>query len=179
MTSAAPQHFACDAMLGGLARWLRAAGHDAAWTYGIEDRALVESARREARTILTSDEPLARAIGAAGLPSPSGKDAPRPPLGEGPYPPALFVPRGLSKYEQLRHVLRSLRIPLLPARCMTCGGSLRAVERGEAAAEAPALTLLRVESFWRCAACGKLFWEGTHWEKIRLRLLEAAGPGTV
>ena len=30
--------FACDAMLGGLARWLRAAGYDASWEHGIDDR---------------------------------------------------------------------------------------------------------------------------------------------
>ena len=34
----------CDAMLGGLARWLRAAGYDAGFAYGIEDRALVRRA---------------------------------------------------------------------------------------------------------------------------------------
>ena len=28
--------FACDAMLGGLARWLRAAGYDATWQEGID-----------------------------------------------------------------------------------------------------------------------------------------------
>lgn len=37
MGSTDPPRFACDAMLGGLARWLRAAGYDATWTYGIED----------------------------------------------------------------------------------------------------------------------------------------------
>jgi len=29
--------FFCDAMLGGLARWLRAAGYDAEYEYGIDD----------------------------------------------------------------------------------------------------------------------------------------------
>ena len=34
---APPLRFFCDAMLGGLARWLRAMGYDAAFEYGIDD----------------------------------------------------------------------------------------------------------------------------------------------
>ena len=47
--------FACDAMLGGLARWLRAAGYDTSWHHGIEDRDLVRLAGEQGRTLLTSD----------------------------------------------------------------------------------------------------------------------------
>ena len=37
--------FACDVMLGGLARWLRAAGYDAVWSNTIEDWDLVRLAQ--------------------------------------------------------------------------------------------------------------------------------------
>jgi uncharacterized protein with PIN domain len=50
-----PPRFACDAMLGGLARWLRAAGYDASWHDGIDDGELIRLARREGRTVLSSD----------------------------------------------------------------------------------------------------------------------------
>jgi hypothetical protein len=160
-------------MLGGLARWLRAAGHDATWIYGIEDQALVDLASREGRTLLTSDAPLARAISAAGL-RPEDHRAPRAPI-SGPLPTSLFIPRGLKKQEQLRHVLRSLAIPVLPPRCMPCGGPLVEVPREAAAAEAPPRSFRYSERFWRCGLCGKLFWEGSHWETIRSRLAEAAG----
>ena len=43
--------FACDAMLGGLARWLRAAGYDASWHGGVADPELVRIARRHGRTV--------------------------------------------------------------------------------------------------------------------------------
>src|SRR5262249_16234496 len=46
--------FACDAMLGGFARWLRAAGYDAAWQAAGSDRDLIDFARREGPTLLTS-----------------------------------------------------------------------------------------------------------------------------
>ena len=63
--------FACDAMLGGLARWLRAAGYDASWHDGIEDRAaLVRLARAEGQTVLSSDDDI------FGLPSSATASSP-------------------------------------------------------------------------------------------------------
>ena len=43
--SSSVPRLACDAMLGGLARWLRAAGHDTFWQEGIDDGALIHLAR--------------------------------------------------------------------------------------------------------------------------------------
>src|SRR5256885_13899451 len=40
----APLLFFCDAGLGGLARWLRAAGHDARWQPDIDDDELLDQA---------------------------------------------------------------------------------------------------------------------------------------
>ncbi len=171
-----PARLACDAMLGGLARWLRAAGHDASWIYGIEDRALVDFARREGRIVLSSDEPLCRALLAAGLPRTASREATRPPIGGGPFPEALFVPRGLPKIEGLRHVLRSLSLSLLEPRCMPCGGSLREVSAESVLDEAPPRTLERVRRFDRCTECGKLFWKGTHWERISAGLSKCSAP---
>src|SRR5205085_4482474 len=53
--TATPPRFACDAMLGYLARWLRAAGYDAFWQEGIDDAELVRLARREGRYLLSCD----------------------------------------------------------------------------------------------------------------------------
>src|SRR5262245_41792778 len=40
-----PARFFCDAGLGGLARWLRAAGYEAFWVDGIDDDVLLQEAR--------------------------------------------------------------------------------------------------------------------------------------
>ena len=53
-----PACFFCDAGLGGLARWLRAAGHDAKWEAGIDDDILLQKARKTSATILTTDSML-------------------------------------------------------------------------------------------------------------------------
>src|SRR5689334_19513497 len=52
--------FACDAMFGGLARWLRAAGYDASWRADIDDWELVRLAQREGRILLTADTGIFR-----------------------------------------------------------------------------------------------------------------------
>src|SRR5438105_4296987 len=47
--------FWCDSGLGGLARWLRAAGYDCFWHPQIDDDDLLSRARGESRTLLTTD----------------------------------------------------------------------------------------------------------------------------
>jgi len=145
--------FLCDAMLGGLARWLRAAGYDAEFEYGIDDGELIRRARQGGRTILSSDGPLlARKV-----------------IRNGDVV-ALFVPRQLSKLDALRFVLRELKLALQPPRCMACGGELAEVPKHAVAGEAPPLAFRNCERFFRCVRCGKLLWHGTHWQKITRRL---------
>jgi len=149
--------FACDAMLGGLARWLRAAGYDASWHDGIADPELVRLSRAEGRTVLSSDgDVFAFAVVRDGL------------------VPALFVPRGLSVQAQLAHVLCGLGLPLREPRCMACGGELAELTREEASGRVPPRSLARHGRFWECVRCGKAFWHGTHWERIAERLRQAA-----
>src|SRR5213592_1517968 len=102
MPDAAPR-FACDAMLGGLARWLRAAGYDASWHPGIDDWGLIRTARKEGRFLLTSDTGIFR-IGI---------------VRDGELP-ALLIPHGMGKKEQLRFVFQQLQLPIRKPRCMAC-----------------------------------------------------------
>ncbi|MHC4562322.1 MAG: Mut7-C RNAse domain-containing protein [Planctomycetota bacterium] len=145
--------FFCDAMLGGLARWLRAIGYDAAFEYGIDDARLIERGQTEGRVILSSDGPLfERNVIKSGEVT------------------ALYVPQQLTRLEQLRFVVEQLKLPRLPARCMACGGELNEVPKHTVMAEAPPLAYRNCDQFWRCAECDKLLWHGTHWQKIELKL---------
>jgi uncharacterized protein len=147
--------FICDAMLGGLARWLRAAGYDARFEYGIDDRDLVEQARQTGRILLSSDGPMFE----------------RNVLKNGTIR-SLYIPQQLGKLQQLVFVLRELRLPMLDPRCMACGGELAEVPKHDVMGEAPPLTFRRCEQFWRCTRCQKLLWHGTHWQRITKRLQE-------
>jgi uncharacterized protein with PIN domain len=148
-----PPAFFCDAMLGGLARWLRAAGYDAAFEYAIDDAELIHRARAGGRVLLSCDGPMFR----------------RNVIRRGEVR-ALRVPQQLDNLDALRFVLKELSLPLRSPRCMACGGELREVPKHTVIDEAPPLAFRRCEQFWRCRRCGKLLWHGTHWQKVTRRL---------
>lgn len=152
--------FLCDAMLGGLARWLRAAGYDAEFVHGIDDRRLIQRARQTQATLLSSDGRLFERN-----------------VVKSKQVRALFIPRELTKHQQLAFVLAGLQRPVRPMpRCMACGGKLVVVEKACVRDEVPAKAYAACEEFWRCGRCGKLLWRGTHWRKISAAL-ETARAG--
>ncbi len=149
--------FLCDEMLGGLARWLRAAGYDAALARGIDDGALIARAAREGLVILSSDGGIfERTIVKTGT------------------VPALQVPRGMAPVDQLTFVLARFGLAMREPRCMACGGALDEVAKHTVASEAPPCSFAAFERFWRCARCTRLYWRGSHWERIE-RILARAG----
>jgi|YelNatPaOPRAMG01_1025707.scaffolds.fasta_scaffold02797_3 uncharacterized protein with PIN domain len=145
--------FICDAGLGGLARWLRAAGYPAIWRPQWDDAALLEEARRTGATLLTTDSLLME----------------RRLLRDGVIP-ALWLPPTLRPAGQLQQVLRQLRLPLRPARCMSCGGALRPADKQAVQDRIPPRTYRWRDHYFECEDCGKLFWHGTHWERIQQQL---------
>lgn len=145
--------FACDSMLKGLTRWLRAGGYDAWWAYGIEDDVLIELTRKEGRVLLTSDSGLMR----------------RPPVA-GRAVPALYIPRQLSVGKQVEYVFNRFRLKRRAPRCMKCGGVLAWIPKAAVRREAPPRTYCWLDDFYRCLRCGQLFWKGTHWMNISGKL---------
>lgn len=141
---------ACDAMCGGVARWLRVLGVDASYTAGIDDGDLVQHALAEGRIVLSSDGKLfERRLFTTGEVR------------------GLRLPVGLKLQEQLRFVVRELAIvPAFP-HCTLCNGVLEAVSRAEVSDVVPARSLIWATEFFRCLACQHIFWEGTHWLRIR------------
>jgi len=147
--------FFCDAMLGGLARWLRAVGYDAEFRHGIDDSVIVTEALETGRILLSSDGPMFE----------------RKVIRNGQLK-ALFIPRQLSRTEQLAYVVDQLTLTRRPARCMACGGELRELPKHSVSAEAPPLAYRSCDKFFRCTRCDKLLWRGTHWRTIDTRLNE-------
>jgi uncharacterized protein with PIN domain len=145
--------FLCDAGLGGLARWLRAAGYASHWVPHIDDDELLREARRKAATLLTTDSLLMR----------------RGVLRDG-LIPALWVPPTMKKLDQLVFVLRELCLPRLDPRCMSCGGKLRRVDKESVRERIPPKTYRWRDEYFVCDDCGKLYWHGTHWADIAERL---------
>jgi hypothetical protein len=152
-----PPRFLCDAMLGGLARWLRAAGYDAAFAAGIDDGDLVRRAAAEGSVVLSSD----------------GGIFDRNVVRRGDVR-ALFVPRATPPVEQLAFVLRELRLAPRESRCMACGGALDETPKDAVEAEVPPRAYAGHERFWRCRGCARVFWRGTHYRRISVAVDAAA-----
>jgi len=154
----------CDAMLGGLARWLRAAGYDAWFDVHARDGELVRRALEEHRWLLTSDSGILERFA----------------VSEG-LVRCVFVPPGLSTIQQLSHVMRALDLKLRDSRCMDCGGELIEAAAVEVEGQVPKRVQDLGVRFYRCAGCAKVYWRGTHWESIQERLrhaMQLAGTGT-
>jgi len=148
--------FLCDAMLGGLARWLRAAGYSAEFDVHAPDGALVRRALAEDKVLLTSDEGIMERWAVE-----TGKVR------------VVFVPRGKSLVEQLAYVIGQLGLTLKMPRCMACNGGLQSVELAEVADRVPPKVRATCREFFRCRSCGKVLWYGTHWSDIQRRLARA------
>ncbi len=144
--------FLADAMLGGLARWLRVLGLDAAFDPTLDDPELVERGLAEGRTILTRDARLVLRKRARNH---------------------LFI-RSEVVDEQVLQVLGELGIEPrsqdLFSRCLRCNVPLEALDPEAAAREVPAYVARTQERFRRCPRCGRVFWRATHAERMRRRL---------
>lgn len=144
--------FAADAMLGSLARKLRALGFDTTYYRSGEDSGLLEAARLGGRTILTSDRQLAAAAPSKGVMA------------------VLLSQR--SDGARAAAVAREFRkkgVPLVRGSplCSVCGGELEPLGRREARGKVPPAVERRHRLFYWCAACGKMYWRGGHWKKLR------------
>jgi uncharacterized protein len=157
-----PGVFWCDAGLGGLARWLRGAGYDAAWRADIDDDELLLEARNISATILTTDSLLMerRVL----------RDRLLPAFW---LPPTLGVPR------QLALVFREFGLIPREPRCMSCGGELRRVDKAALLDRIPPKTYRWLKDYFVCGRCNKLFWRGTHWLRIERELRTVAGTLTL
>jgi uncharacterized protein with PIN domain len=142
-------------MLGGLAKWLRAAGYDAFYAKegtDVSDRTLTAKALHEGRVLLTSD----------------GGFLERKPVRDGSVG-CLLVPH-LPLEDQLRFVVERFELVRRESRCMACGGVSETVAREAVEDLVPPGVLRDHESFFLCQNCDRVFWHGSHWQRMSARL---------
>ncbi|MBI5619320.1 MAG: Mut7-C ubiquitin/RNAse domain-containing protein [Gammaproteobacteria bacterium] len=147
--------FLADAHLAGLARRLRMAGFDTVVADAEADAALVRRAVAEGRILLTRDLEL---------------------LKHRELTHGLYV-RAMKPLEQFREVL--LRLDLAASmrpftRCTVCNGAVDDVEAAAVADRVPDAVRARHARFARCGGCGRVYWEGSHWRRMREVLARAA-----
>jgi uncharacterized protein with PIN domain/sulfur carrier protein ThiS len=143
-----PLAFVADAHLGGLARLLRMLGFDTMYDQHLADALIVERARAERRVVLTRDRELLKC-----------RDVAR----------GAYV-RGLKAEEQLREV--AARYPLAHRMraftlCLHCNVALARAPAEAMAEQVPERIQAQYATFMWCPQCGRVYWEGSHWDRMR------------
>ncbi len=143
--------FVADAMLGSLARKLRIVGFDTRYHEKGTDSELTSSAKSEGRIVLTSDRQL--------------WDQRSSRL-------QVFLITGKSDRERLLSLLseaksRGIRLVEGDSRCAICNGALRPSGKKELREQVPDSVLKRHKLFNVCVDCGKVYWKGRHWSRLR------------
>jgi uncharacterized protein with PIN domain len=146
--------FATDTSLELLARRLRLLGYDVLTCREARLEDVLEVARRDGRTVLTSS--LRR---------------PRPFADV----PCLTVPRE-EPARAVRAIAENFRAPSPPfSRCPACNHALEKRMPMEARGEVPGGVLRVARSVQHCRGCGKWFWRGSHVDRMRAWLAAALG----
>ncbi len=140
--------FVADAHLGGLAHLLRMAGFDTLYDNAFRDEQIERIAVAEQRIVLTRDRDLLKRRG----------------ISHGCYV------RALRSEAQLREVFGRLDLaraarPL--TRCLRCNAPLHAVSMAEVEARLPEAVRERHREFSACPGCGRVYWPGSHWQRMR------------
>jgi len=143
--------FVADEMLKKTARWMRILGVDVLYPETTDDSAIMDIVSRTGRVLLTMDKYLYRRCFKRGV-------------------PCFFVPKGSSE-EQIIAIMKEygLKMERFPSRtlCPQCNGKLKEVGKKAVKEKVFPSIYGRHRLFWLCDKCGKIFWPGSHWVKIR------------
>ncbi|MDQ3854135.1 MAG: Mut7-C RNAse domain-containing protein [Thermoproteota archaeon] len=153
--------FLADAMLGSIARKLRIFGFDTLYNAQAHDDEILKIGIEQDRIILTADKDLFKRIVKVGA-------------------RGVLVSGGANELEDLAHILtksgiKSVGINGIGSRCSVCNGSLEErtsdqMKKNEDGNNEYVVIPYKViachNQFFRCTACGKIYWEGSHLKRI-------------
>ncbi len=140
--------FILDVHLGRLARYLRMLGFDTLYANSYDDETLSRISKAERRIVLSRDRGLLK----------------RRIITHG------YCIRSHNPSEQLIEVIKrfDLNQNLNPfSLCLECNEALLNITKKEIQAKVPPLVFSRYNSFCVCPACHRIYWKGSHWERMR------------
>ena len=140
--------FILDVHLGKLAAYLRMLGFDAAYERSLADAELAHISASEHRILLTRDRGLLkhRAITHG------------------------YWVRETNSRRQIEEVIHrfDLRHNIRPfTRCMACNGILETISQDRAQTLVPKHSLAGYKEFHHCRNCGRVYWKGSHYLRMR------------
>lgn len=140
--------FILDVHLGKLSRYMRLLGFDVVYASNLEDSAIIDCASEESRTILTRDKGILK----------------NKKVTHG------YWMREILPKKQLYEVIR--RFDLLKniqpfTRCLDCNGNIVDVDKSKIKERLQPMTERCYEKFKRCQQCGKVYWSGSHYQRMQ------------
>jgi uncharacterized protein len=150
--------FLADRMLGKLVKGLRMLGYDTVYFRGEDPHELLRLAHQESRVILTRSTKLA-----PGRPEET-----------------IIKVAEDNPWLQLRSLIQegwvSLTKETLFSRCLLCNGFLREIPKEEAEGKVPDFIFYHQDQFVQCPQCSRIYWRGSHHQKMERRLKELFQP---
>ena len=143
--------FAADRTVGKLAQWLRLMGYDTVDS-GLPPWEFSQAFANEKRILFTRNTHLSQQIKSLRIICLTSND------------PKV----------QVREVIKTLRLQpdekYFFTRCKLCNTILIRVPLEEIVNQVPDHVSIRHDRFSKCNTCGKIYWPGTHYERIRKTL---------
>lgn len=147
--------FIVDSNAGKLARWLRIMGYDALFFKDIEDSILVDIALREGRVILTRDTQIMKRRVIT-------KDQVK----------ACLLQHDDPK-KQLSQVITELKLDCYLkqfTRCLECNEELLSKTKEDIKELVPPYVFRTQTQYMQCPSCQRIYWRGTHWQRMKEEL---------
>ncbi len=146
--------FLADAHLGALARFLRMLGFDTLHDQALADAEIRRIAWDEGRIVLTRDRELLKCREIA----------------RGCYVHAI-KPEAQLREVAARYALAGRARPF--TLCLHCNLPLAPFDKAAAAQRVPEKVLLLHATFTHCAGCDRVYWPGSHYERMRAALVSS------
>ncbi len=148
--------FVLDVHLGRLAAFLRLAGFDVLYDRASDDTELAETSVSTGRILLSRDQALLK----------------RRIITHGYWVRSTDPARQLAEVAG-RFDLGQTARPF--TRCTVCNGATTLVRREDVADRVPPRTRQLHDDYRRCLECGRVYWKGTHYSRLKRLLDEALG----
>lgn len=151
--------FVLDCHLGRLARYLRLLGFDTLLPENSEDGELVRVSVEQQRILLSRDRALFR----------------RRALQRGYWVRATNPKQQLAEVAE-RFQLQNVLHPF--SRCTRCNGHLASVPKDAVLHQLRENTRRHFDQFWQCNQCGRVYWKGSHYDRMRALIGKLLEPRT-
>lgn len=135
-------------------------GYDALFFHNIDDNELVDIALEEGRVILTKDTQIIK----------------RRVANNGQL--KVVLTRDDDPKHQLRQVINTLELDCYLGqftRCLECNDTLIPRNKEEVKELVPPYVFLTQTQYMQCPSCLRVYWRGTHWQRMKKDLEKLAG----